>query len=103
MVSSTTRRVLALSAACVASVLAVGGASAVAPVVETASVHIERPFEDCPNFGVIGSWDIERKLVFFLDQDGTPIRDIERVDFSGRLINAETGSWVPDSGQRIFF
>lgn len=103
MLSPSVRRAIALSFACVAWALAVGGATARAPIVQTSSAHIERPFEDCPDFGIIGSWDIKRRLTLFVDGTGTPIRDIERVDFSGRLINAETGTWVPDSGIRIFF
>jgi len=103
MSSSTTRRAIALAAACAASVLAVGSATAIQPITVTASLPIERPFDPCPDFDVIGSWQIDRKLVLYLDDTGTPIRDIERISFSGRLINAETGAWVPDSGQRIFF
>lgn len=103
MLSSTTRRAIALAAACAASLLAVGGASATAPIVITGTADIERPFDPCPDFDVIGSWHIDRKLVLYLDDTGTPIRDIERVSFSGSLINAETGASVPDSGQRIFF
>jgi hypothetical protein len=103
MLSSRIRRGIAVSAACVVSAFAVGGATASAPIVQTSSAHIVRPFVDCADFGVIGSWDIEHRLTLFVDDTGTPIRDIERVEFAGRLINAETGTWVPDSGIRIFF
>jgi len=103
MSSSTTRRAIALAAACAASVLAVGGATATQPITETGTFQIERPFDPCPDFDVIGSWQIDRKLVLYLDDTGTPFRDIERISFSGSLINAETGASVPDSGQRIFF
>ena len=103
MQSSTIRRVGALVAACVVSSLAIGSATAAAPIVETSSVHIERPFVDCPDFATIGVWDIDHRLVLFLDDTGTPFRDIERVDYSGRIVNAETGAWVADRGTRIFF
>ena len=85
--------------------LALGGGTAVAatPSIEYSSAHIERPFIDCPDFGTMGVWDIDHKLTVFYDGAGTPIRDIERVDFSGRIVNVETGAWVADSGTRIFF
>ncbi|HEY8437131.1 MAG TPA: hypothetical protein VIK65_00840 [Candidatus Limnocylindrales bacterium] len=103
MIGSRGRR-LALVATSLAASLATGGvAAAAAPAVETSSVHIERAFIDCPSFAVVGVWDITHRLTLFVDADGTPTRDIERVDFSGRLVNASTGAWVPDSGTRIFF
>ena len=78
-------------------------ALAAGPTVETFDVHRESPFEDCPGFATIGSWDITHKITYFYDADGIAVRDHDQVDFSGRIINAETGAWVPDSGSRIFF
>jgi hypothetical protein len=103
MFSSTTRRTIALLAASLATCVAAGGAGASSPTVATWTVHVERPFTDCGGFGVVGIWEIGHKLTLFVDDSGTPIRDIERVDFSGRLVNSSTGQWVPDSGSRIFF
>jgi hypothetical protein len=103
MTSPAIRRSLALLGACAATLLAFGGVAAYAPIVETGTFQIERPFDPCPDFDVIGSWEIDRKLVLYVDDTGTPFRDIERISFSGRLINAESGAWVADSGQRIFF
>jgi hypothetical protein len=58
---------------------------------------------DCPGFPVTGVWDITHRLTIFFDSAGTAIRDIEAVDFAGRLVNASTGAWVADSGSRVFF
>lgn len=88
------------SAALVAST---GAVAAVAPSVDTWSVHVERPFIDCPDFSTLGVWDISHRLTIFYDSAGTPIRDIEQVDFAGRIVNTETGAWVADSGGRTFF
>jgi hypothetical protein len=85
---------LALSAAPVA---------AAAPTVETFTVHVERPFVDCPGFSTTGVWDISHVLTLFYDSSGTAIRDIERVEFTGRIVNASTGAWVADSGSRAYF
>ena len=103
MTSSAKRRIGALVMATAALGAGTGTALAVAPIVESATVHVERPFVDCPDFATIGIWDISRRVTFFLDSSGTPIRDIEEVDFSGRIVNAETGAWVADSGSRKFF
>jgi hypothetical protein len=83
--------------------LSAGPAAAMAPTVETWGGHVVRPFTDCAGFSVIGSWDIDHKLTFFYDDAGVAIRDIERVDFSGRLVNTSSGAWVADSGSRTFF
>ena len=87
------------------SALALGAspAAAVSPTTETFTVHIERPFIDCPGFGTTGVWDITHKLTIFVNAAGVPIRDIEDVEFRGRIVNASTGAWVADSGHRRFF
>jgi hypothetical protein len=103
MIRSPKHRVAALAIAGAALAMTAGSAAAVTPTVDTATVHVERPFVDCPDFSVIGDWDITHRLTVFFDADGTAIRDIERVDFSGRLVNSSTGAWVADSGTRIFF
>jgi hypothetical protein len=85
--------------------LAAGAGTAVAytPHVETWTNHVEVGFIDCPDFATIGTWDIRHKLTLFVDASGTPTRDIEQIDFVGRITNAETGAWVADSGARTFF
>lgn len=76
---------------------------AMSPTVESFTVHREGPFEDCPDFATIGSWDISHKVTYFYNSEGIAIRDTDQVDFAGRIVNAETGAWVPDSGSRTFF
>jgi hypothetical protein len=80
-----------------------GAVAAVTPTVNSWTAHIERTFIDCPEFSTVGVWDISHRLTLFVDSEGTPIRDIEQVDFSGRIVNTETGAWVADSGSRTFF
>lgn len=103
MFRSTRHRAAALALGGAALLASAAPAAAAAPSVDSWTVHVERPFVDCPDFPVVGVWDIAHKLTLFSDATGTATRDIERVDFGGRLVNAETGAWVPDSGTRIFF
>ena len=80
-----------------------GVVTAAAPIVHSSTVHVERPFIDCPTFSTLGVWDISHRLTIFVDSEGTPIRDIEQVDFEGRIVNTSTGAWVADSGARTYF
>jgi hypothetical protein len=83
--------------------LGAGTTAAAAPTVDSWTVQVERPFIDCPEFATLGVWDIGHRLTIFVDSDGTPIRDIEQVEYSGRIVNTDTGAWVADSGARTFF
>ena len=103
MGSPKRRQIAALAMAGAAMALGSSTAIAASPSVQTWSGHVERPFIDCPDFGTMGVWEIGHKLTIFYDAAGTPIRDIEQVDFSGRIVNVETGAWVADSGSRIYF
>ena len=103
MIGSLRHRVAIFGAATFALLITAGPVAAAAPSVETWTAHVDRPFVDCPGFSVVGVWDITHRLTVFFDSSGVPTRDIERVDFTGRLINASTGTWVPDSGSRTFF
>ena len=103
MIHSSKHRVAALVMAGAALAASSGAVAAAPPTTETSTAHIERPFTDCPGFTVLGIWDISHRLTFFYDSEGIAIRDIESVDFSGRLVNESTGAWVADSGSRTFF
>ena len=103
MFRSSKHRAATLALASVALLGSASPAAAATPTVDSWTVHVERPFVDCPDFSTLGVWDITHKLTLFSDAQGTPIRDIERVDFVGRIVNTETGAWVPDSGIRVFF
>ena len=97
------RRLGALLMAAAAVAGSAGTAAAYTPQVQTWTNHVVVPFIDCPDFGTVGTWDIRHKLTLFVDANGTPTRDIEQVDFTGRIANAETGASVADSGARTFF
>ena len=96
-------RGVALAVAAAALLLTAAPAAAAAPSVESWTVHREFVFEECPDFSVIGIWDISHRLTIFYDTDGVATRDIEQIEFSGRLVNGSTGASVPDSGARTFF
>jgi hypothetical protein len=100
---SSSRRAAALAMAGAALLVSAGSAIAATPTVDSWTVHVERPFLDCPDFAVVGVWDISHKLTLYFDSEGTATRDTERVDFAGQLVNASTGASVSDSGTRIFF
>ena len=103
MSRSMKNRATAFGLASAALLLAAGPAAAASPTVDSWTVHVERPFVECAGFSGVGIWDISHKLSLFVDADGTPVRDIERVEFAGRLVNSSTGASVPDSGVRTFF
>jgi hypothetical protein len=103
VIGSSKRRIAGLGLASAALVLSASPAAATSPTVDTWTVHVERPFVDCPTFSTTGIWDIRHRLTIFFDGDGTATRDIEQVDFSGRIVNASTGDSVADSGARTFF
>jgi hypothetical protein len=100
---SSKHRVAALAMAGAALALSAAPAAAVAPTVDSWTVHREFPFEECPDFNVIGTWDISHRLTIYFNSEGIATRDIEQVEFVGRLTNETTGAWVADSGSRIFF
>jgi len=103
MIGSTRFRLGLLATTIASFMLTASPAAAAAPTVTTWTVHVERPFVDCPDFSVLGVWDITHRLTLFVNAQGTPTRDIEQVDFRGRLVNTSTGASVPDSGSRTFF
>jgi hypothetical protein len=100
---SSRRRPAAIAICGAALLVGAAPAAAATPTVDTWTVHVERPFVDCPDFSVVGVWDISHKLTLYFDSEGTAVRDTERVDFAGHLINASSGASVADSGTRIFF
>ena len=103
MIGSSKHRVAGLVLAGAVLLLSAAPVAAAAPAVDSWTAHLERPFADCPEFSVLGVWDIHHRLTVFFDADGVATRDIEQVDFDGRLVNASTGAWVADSGSRTFF
>ena len=103
VIASPRKRAVTLALAGTALLSTAAPAAAAAPTVQSSTVHVERPFVDCGSFTTVGIWDISHRLMLFSDASGTPIRDIERVEYVGRIVNPTTGAWVADSGLRTYF
>jgi hypothetical protein len=103
MTRSSIRRAATLALVGGALLVTAAPTAAAVPTRDSWTVHIERPFVDCADFSTVGIWDISHKLTVYYDSDGVATRDIEQVDFSGRIVNASTRAWVADSGSRTFF
>jgi hypothetical protein len=94
------RLVLALALAAPLATAAV--ASADAPTIVQQTLHRSIPnFVQCPGFTVAGEFDVERTVMTFVDQSGTPIRQVTHVHFVGTLTNTSTGRSIPDEGNQI--
>lgn len=103
MLRSLTTRIAPLALAGAAMAVFAGPAAAVTPTVDTWTNHVAISWFECDGFTVAAEWDIHHKLTTYYDTAGVATRDIERIDFSGRLSNPDTGASVPDSGTRVFF
>ena len=78
------------------------GASADTPTIVQQTLHRSIPnFIPCPGFTVAGEFDVERTVMTFVDQNGTPIRQVIHVHFVGTLTNTSTGKAIPDEGNQI--
>jgi hypothetical protein len=79
--------------------LLVATAAATPPTTTTAEFPRVSPhFLSCPNFDVLGQWQITRVTSTFYDQSGTPIRIERHLSYVGSLSNPSTGTSLPDSG-----
>jgi hypothetical protein len=77
-------------------------ASADAPTIVQQTLHRSIPnFIQCPGFTVAGEFDVERTVMTFVDQGGTPLRQVTHVHFVGTLTNTSTGKSIPDEGNQI--
>ena len=83
--------------------VAAGPASAAAPQVYTWSNDVDSPYFDCGSFEAHGVWSISHVLTIYVDGAGTPVRDREKVEFTGSFVNPDTGASIADSGQIIWF
>jgi hypothetical protein len=82
---------------------AAGPASAAAPQVYTWEKDVDAPYFDCGSFVANGVWHVSHVLTIYVANDGTPIRDREKVEFTGGFVNHDTGASIGDSGQSIWF
>ena len=77
-------------------------ASADAPKTEQQTLHRSiSNFIQCHGFTVAGEFDVDRTVMTFVDQNGTPIRQVIHVHFVGTLTNTSTGRSIPDAGNQI--
>ena len=77
-------------------------ASADAPTIVEQTLHRSIPhFAECPGFTVAGEFDVNRTVMTFVDQNGTPIRRVIHVHFIGMLTNTSSGKSIPDEGNQI--
>ena len=94
-----------MGAGLVAGLLLAGAqpAAAASPEVYTWSNDVDAAYFDCGSFEAHGVWTVSHVLTFYLDQEGTAIRDREKVEFTGAFVNPETGASIRDSGQIMWF
>ena len=77
-------------------------ASADAPTIVQQTLHRSIPnFVQCPGFTVVGEFDVDRTVMTFVDQNGTPIRRVIHVHFVGTLTNTSSGKSIPDEGNQV--
>ena len=58
-------------------------------------------FVSCPGFTVAGEFEVTRSVFTFMDNTGTPVRQVVHVHFVGALTNTSTGKSIPDEGNQI--
>jgi hypothetical protein len=93
---------LVLAVVLAVSLVSAAVASADAPTIVQQTLHRSIPnFIQCPGFTVAGEFDVERTVMTFVDQGGTPIRQVTHVHFVGTLTNTATGKSIPDEGNQI--
>jgi hypothetical protein len=76
-------------------------ASAVAPTVETVTLH--RDFGvvgSCPGFDVTATFDPIRRITTFYNAEGEPIRQQIHVEIPGTVTNSVTGKTLTTTGVR---
>jgi hypothetical protein len=93
---------IAATAAFALATLGAGSAAAAAPITDSWTNHYDGPALDCPGFTAFGDWVITHQLTVYLDQAGNAIGDLERITFTGRWYNPDTGTSVADSGTKRF-
>jgi hypothetical protein len=79
-------------------------AFAAAPTIDTWSNHVVSvDYFECGQQAINGDWTISHHLTTFYNKDGSPARDIEKIDFVGAFVNPANGASIADSGQIVFF
>jgi hypothetical protein len=98
------RRAVGLVLGAALLLAAAGPASAAAaPEVSTWENQVDVPYFDCGTFQAHGVWTVSHVLTVWFDADGAPLRDREKVEFTGSFVNPDTGASIADAGQIIYF
>jgi hypothetical protein len=97
------RRTIGLGLGATLLLALAGPVSAAAPQVHPSSGDVDVEYFDCGTFIAHGVWHIEDTLTIYTDNAGTPLRDREKVEFTGSFVNPDTGASIADSGQIIWF
>jgi len=85
----------------VALALSPTDAFAIAPTVETVTLHRDLGVVgSCPGFDVTATFDPTRRITTFYNAEGTPIRQQIHAVVPGTVTNAVTGKSLPTTGVR---
>ncbi len=100
-VTRITRLLLAAITALMA--LAPLSAFAVPPTRETVDTVVDRGVVgNCGDFDVTAKYYVTGRVTTFYDQDGTAVKRIRFVQFTGDITNTTTGETVAAKGVRVF-
>lgn len=81
----------------------VGMAAAATPDSTTTVDDVVRPdYFECDGAPIDAVWTIKHHLTYFFNKAGDPVRDIEKIEWSGAFVNPANGMSIPDSGHLIF-
>jgi len=97
------RRLAGILSAMTLTLAIAGPALASAPEVSSWTNQVDAPYFDCGSFGAHGVWTVSHVLKTFYDNNGTPIRDIEQMSFTGAFVNPDTGASIRDAGKVEYF
>ena len=102
------RRVVTGRLACLAILAATMQLTLVATAAASAPNSVDETFHRsipnfilCPGFTVRGEFDVSRTVTTFYDENGSPIRQVTHVHFTGTLTNSLSGKTIDDAGNQI--
>jgi hypothetical protein len=100
--SATVLAFAAASAVAFAALTFVATATASSPTSVDEAFHRSIPnFISCPGFSVRGEFDVSRTVTTFYDENGSAIRQVTHVHFTGTLTNSLSGKTIDDAGNQI--
>jgi len=97
------RASLAFTAGITVTLVVAAGAAAAEPQRQVVVLDRFIPAQTvCDGFVIDGAFHLVREITTFIDEAGTPTRQIVHVTFDGVHTNATTGEAVTSSGVRVF-